>query len=282
MAQPNDETTSVPICVIGSQFMEPNPLEVIVDTNSRGNIVVTDINHKIIFKVKPCNTYLHQQRLLLHADDRPIAMLQDKLMTEHKRWKVYKGDSTAKSDMIFSTKTAKVIQSKTNMRVFLENKETKKDACDFMIKGSWSKRNCTIYMGDSSLIIARIHTMQSLENARFVNDTFMLEVFANVDYAFVVALIAIVDATKSSNRIVEVLTDGDMEMEVAESQSKLAYANDTLNIKMEAADSPTNLNSKDAKRKEYKERSTGIILLSSLTIMTSQGRNLELLSYGVI
>ncbi|GKA03680.1 LURP-one-related 15-like protein [Tanacetum coccineum] len=119
----------------GSQFMEPNPLEVIVDTNSRGNILVTDINHKIIFKVKPCNTYFHQQRLLLHADDRPIAMLRDKLMTEHKRWKVYKGDSTAKSDMIFSTKTAKVMQSKTNVHVFLENKKRKKDdACDFMIK----------------------------------------------------------------------------------------------------------------------------------------------------
>ncbi|GKC90319.1 LURP-one-related 10-like protein [Tanacetum coccineum] len=134
MAQPKDETTSVPVCVIGSQFMEPNPLEVIVDTNSRGNIVVTDINYKIIFKVKPCNTYFHQQRLLLHADDRPIAMLQDKLMTEHKRWKVYKGDSTAKSDMIFSTKTAKVIQtSKTDVHVLLENKKRNKDSA-FMIK----------------------------------------------------------------------------------------------------------------------------------------------------
>lgn len=67
-----------------------------------------------------------------------------------------------------------------------------------------------------------------------------------------------------------------MEMEVAESQSKLSYANDTQNIKMEAADSPANLNSKDAKRKEYKERSTEIILLSSLTIMTSQGRNVTI------
>ncbi|GKD31030.1 LURP-one-related 10-like protein [Tanacetum coccineum] len=131
---------------------------------SFGNIVVTDINYKIIFKVKPCNTYFHQQRLLLHADDRPIAMLQDKLMTEHKRWKVYKGDSTAKSDMIFSTKTAKVIQtSKTDVHVLLENKKRNKDACDFMIK---------------------------------------------------VALIAIVDATRSStmtNKIVEVVTDGVIE-----------------------------------------------------------------------
>ncbi|GJR02544.1 zinc finger BED domain-containing protein RICESLEEPER 2-like protein [Tanacetum coccineum] len=47
----------------------------------------------------------------------------------------------------------------------------------------------------------------------------------------------------------------DMELEVAESQSKLAYANDIQNVEMEAADSPANLNSKGAKHKEYKERS---------------------------
>nr|GEX38830.1 RNA-directed DNA polymerase, eukaryota [Tanacetum cinerariifolium] len=118
-----------------SQFMEPNPVEVIVDTNSRGNILVTDINHKIIFKVKPCNTYFHQQRLLLHADDRPIAMLRDKM-----------------------------------------------------------------------------HTMPSSQNVRFANEKFKLEVFANVDSAFVAALIAIVDAIKSStNRIVKVVTDGVIE-----------------------------------------------------------------------
>ncbi|GKD30359.1 LURP-one-related 10-like protein, partial [Tanacetum coccineum] len=57
-----------------------------------------------------------------------------------------------------------------------------------------------------------MHTMPSSEIVRFVNDKFMLEVFANVDYAFVVALIAIVDAIKNStNRIVEVVRDGVIE-----------------------------------------------------------------------
>lgn len=55
-----------------------------------------------------------------------------------------------------------------------------------------------------------MHTMQELENIRFVKDRFMLEVFANVDYAFIVALLAIVDATKSStmkDKVIEVVTD---------------------------------------------------------------------------
>lgn len=80
MAQPSNEPSIVPVCVVGSQFMIPNPLEVIVDTNSRGNIVVTDIHHKIMLKVKPCNTIFHQQRLLLQADDKPIAMIRAKVI----------------------------------------------------------------------------------------------------------------------------------------------------------------------------------------------------------
>ena len=46
------------------------------------------------------------------------------------------------------------------------------------------------------------------------------------------------------------------EVEARESQSKLAYAKNNQDIEMEAADSPTNLNSKGAKCKEYKERSS--------------------------
>ncbi|MFS7997224.1 putative tubby-like protein [Helianthus anomalus] len=59
-----------------------------------------------------------------------------------------------------------------------------------------------------------MRTMEVSRNERFVKDRFMLEVFANVDYAFVVALIAIVDATKSTtmrDRVIEVVTDGVIE-----------------------------------------------------------------------
>ncbi|KAI3676014.1 hypothetical protein L1987_85610 [Smallanthus sonchifolius] len=136
-------------------------------------------------------------------------------MTGHKRWRVYLGDSIAKSDMIFSTQAGHAIQSRTNVHVFLANKKRNKDTWDFMIKGSWSKRNCKICMGDLSNVIAQLGLINALmeapENARFVKDRFMLEVFANVDYAF----IAIVDATKSSTMttgtVIELVTDSVIE-----------------------------------------------------------------------
>ncbi|KAJ9547774.1 hypothetical protein OSB04_020317 [Centaurea solstitialis] len=197
-----------PVCVIGSQFMAPYPIDFIVDTNSKGNLVITDINHRIMLKVKPCNTILHDQRLLLHNDDRPIAMLRNKLMSEHKIWKVYMGDSIANSDMIFSTEKARVLQSKTNLIVLLGNNRKKKNACDLKINGSWSKRNCTIYLGHSQMKIARMHPMQESGNVRFAKDKFMLEVNANVDYAFIVAIIAVIDAMKSNaSAIVDIVTE---------------------------------------------------------------------------
>ncbi|KAK1430911.1 hypothetical protein QVD17_14021 [Tagetes erecta] len=211
-----DQAAVTPVCVIGQQFIIPNPLEVIVETNPGGNLLVTDINHKVMLKVKQCNTTFHHQLLLLHVDNRPIAMVRNKLMSGHKRWKVYLGDSIAKSDMIFSTQAAHAIKySKTNVHVLLANKKRKKDAWDFMIKGSWSKRSCAIYMGDSSNIIARMRgTVEVVENTRFGKDRFTLEVYANVDYAFIVTLIAIVDATKSStmtDSIIGVVVDGVIE-----------------------------------------------------------------------
>ncbi|KAI3691710.1 hypothetical protein L6452_31512 [Arctium lappa] len=106
----NEEENRVTVDV---QFMSPYPFDIIVDhTYSGGNLLITDINNKILLKVKPCNTTFHNQRVLLDVDDKPIVMLREK--------------------------------------------------------------------------------MQPLENVKFV-----VTIHPNVDYAFVVALIAIIDAMKS-------------------------------------------------------------------------------------
>ena len=79
MAQPSDAPLFIPVSVIGPQFVSPYQLEVIVDTYSSGNLVITDTDHKIMLKVKPYDTSFHRQLLLLDADDRPIVMLREKV-----------------------------------------------------------------------------------------------------------------------------------------------------------------------------------------------------------
>ncbi|XP_024965872.1 protein LURP-one-related 10-like [Cynara cardunculus var. scolymus] len=199
MAQPSDAPVFIPVSVIGPQFISPFPLEVIVDTYSCGNLVITDTNHKIMLKVKPYSTNFHHQLLLLDADDRPIVTLRKKNMSGHDGWNVFRGDSKADPDMIFSTKTPHMIQFKeTNVNVFMANKMSSKNGCDFNIKGSWAKRKCTVCVGDSSTTVAQMHELQPMDNVKFSEDKFMVTIYPNVDYAFVVTLIAIVYAMESS------------------------------------------------------------------------------------
>ncbi|CAH1450597.1 unnamed protein product [Lactuca virosa] len=194
MAEPS--YSYAPVSVIGSQFMAPFQLDVIVDTTLRGNIVITDMNHKILLKVKPCDTSFRHQRVLVDADDKPIAMIREKLMTLHGRWSVFRGESESNSDIIFSAKIHNLIQFKTGVDVFLENKTSSADVCDFKMKGSWSNRNCTIFVGDTSTPIAQMSKMQSSKNMKWVEGKFMVTIYPKVDYAFVVTLIAIVEAMK--------------------------------------------------------------------------------------
>ncbi|KAL4572573.1 hypothetical protein LXL04_019353 [Taraxacum kok-saghyz] len=122
---------------------------------SSGNLLITDTNHKILLKVKPCDTSLHHQRVLLDVHDKPIVLIRNKIMSLHHRWDVFKGDSKSKSDMIFSTKAPDIFCSKS-IHVLLANKASNKDVCDYKIKGRWSERDCTISMGDTSITIAQV------------------------------------------------------------------------------------------------------------------------------
>nr|XP_043622350.1 protein LURP-one-related 10-like [Erigeron canadensis] len=198
-----DQRRSFPVSVIGYEFMAPYEFDLIVDTNSGGNIIITDINHNILLQVKPCDTMLHHQRMLLDADGRPIVRLREKIMTTHNRWKAYRGDSTSSSSKLFSTKEPNMIQFKTGLHVFLANKKSGKDVCDFKIEGSWSKRKCKISsMGDSksSTTIAQMHKFQKSKKDKFDKGKFLVTIYPNVDYAFVVTLIAIIDAMKNIDK----------------------------------------------------------------------------------
>ncbi|CAI9298907.1 unnamed protein product [Lactuca saligna] len=158
--------------------------------------ILSDINHKIMFKVKPCDSFLHEQRVLLDDDDQPIVSI-----SAHDGWYAFRGDSESKSDMIFTTKKPCVIQLfKSGVNVFLANKTSNKNVCDFKVEGSWSKRNCTIYMGDTSTTIAQMSKIQSSENiVKFVNDKCKVTISPNVDFAFVITMIAIVEAMENSD-----------------------------------------------------------------------------------
>ncbi|KAK1418934.1 hypothetical protein QVD17_28087 [Tagetes erecta] len=188
---------SAPFSVIGPQFIDPKPLEITVEKFASRNIVITNKNNKILLKVKPHDTSLHRQIIMFDANDNPIATFREKILSMHSKWHVFKGESKAESDIIFSTHSEHMVQFKVNVSVTLGNKTHTDDHCDLRIKGSWSKGNCIIYKGDSSTIIAKMHKLQK----KHATDKFTVTIEANMDYACVVALFAIVDAMENHEEL---------------------------------------------------------------------------------
>lgn len=185
--------------VFGPQFLAPYPVDLQVvrklmsDVLTDGNFAVTDMNGNIMFKVKGKFLSIRDRRVLLDTAGNPLATLRPKLMTAHDRWQVFRGESTDDKDLIFTVKKSSLIQLKTKLHVFLGS-NNKEDACDFRVEGSWLERSCTIYAGESNTIVAQMHKKHTVQSVMLGKDKFVVTVYPNVDYAFIVSLIVILNA----------------------------------------------------------------------------------------
>ncbi|KAE9447556.1 hypothetical protein C3L33_20541, partial [Rhododendron williamsianum] len=164
-------------------------------TINKGDFTATDVNGNVMFRIRGKFFSLHGRHILLDAAGNPMLTLQHKvdsfdpfcfskilptlcsdtnwdkdvvtavsitdrngnfqILTAHKRWQVFRGDTTAEKDLLFSVKKSSLIQFKTQLDVFLAG-NTNEDVCDFKIKGSWGDRSCTIYLGNTLTIIAQV------------------------------------------------------------------------------------------------------------------------------
>ncbi|KAK9167996.1 hypothetical protein Syun_000136 [Stephania yunnanensis] len=187
---------ATPIAVISAGYCTPYPVDLAiikkVMTITDGNFAVSDVNGNILFKVKGALLSLRDRRVLLDAASNPIVSMQQKMLSAHRRWEVYRGDSSDSKDLLFSVKKSSLIQFKTQLDVFLASNRSE-DNCDFKIKGSWLERSCVVYIGDSSAIIAQMHKKHTVQSIALGKDNFSVTVYPNVDHAFIVSLIVILN-----------------------------------------------------------------------------------------
>ncbi|KAI3927113.1 hypothetical protein MKX01_029881 [Papaver californicum] len=195
-AASNGATPGNPIVVIAPHFCAPYPVDLVITKKlisiTEGNFGVLDINGNTVFKVKGTLLSIRDRRVLYDAANIPLVSLQQKILTCHRRWQVYRGDSSDSRDLLFSVKKSKLLQLNTTLHVFLAS-NTSEDVCDFKIKGSLLQRSATIYQGNSKNIIAQMHKKHTVESIILDKDTYGITIYPNVDYAFIVALCAVLN-----------------------------------------------------------------------------------------
>ncbi|KAJ7947174.1 Protein LURP-one-related 15 [Quillaja saponaria] len=178
------------IPVINSYYCAPDTVNIdIVRKVMRatdGIFVVKDVNGKTIFKVKDSFFTLHDRRVLLDSAGNPLVILYKQIRSMHDRWNVFRGTSTEPEDLIFTVKRSSSIQWNYKLHVFLAS-NTAQDRCDFKVKDN------VIYAGESSTVVAYMQKKDSVSSFLFGKDTFMLTMYPNIDYAFIVTVIVILD-----------------------------------------------------------------------------------------
>ncbi|KAM7262499.1 hypothetical protein ACFE04_000182 [Oxalis oulophora] len=172
-----------PITIIDSKFHLPNPIDLISTTIENG-FLVTDVNNSIVFKVEEKLSF-HNKRTLFDSAGNPLVTVEEK-MTMHDRHLVYKGAHT--SDLVFVV--CQSSNSTTEYDVFLANNK-KQNRPDFVAKG------LTVYKADSNNIIAKV-THQTQNKRKF-----RVTISPNIDYAFIITLLTIVNGINIPKEVVE-------------------------------------------------------------------------------
>ncbi|OMP12305.1 hypothetical protein COLO4_03319 [Corchorus olitorius] len=184
-----------PIVVIGEQFVASYPVDLTLQEKSftlgENDFTIKDANGTPIFKVKGKLFSIRDQRTLLDAAGNPVVCFRQKIFTMHRRWQVFRGDST--TDLLFSVRKSSLLQFRTTLDVFLAA-NTSESKPDFTVKGGFREHGCTICSGSGeNNVVGQMHRKHSLKNMIMDKDCFQLTALPNVDYAFIVTLVVILD-----------------------------------------------------------------------------------------
>ncbi|XP_006650795.1 protein LURP-one-related 15-like [Oryza brachyantha] len=193
------EMEAVPaLAVVDARFCagDEAALSVAKTLSMSGNdFTVTDAaTGAVVLRVDGVLFSLRRRCLLVDADRRPVLTVQESAMVMNTRWKVFRGESTSRRDLLFTVVKPSAIQlwGSTKVSVFLASNDAEQ-ACDFRVTGSYHDGACAVSLGDSDTVIAKIDRRFSVAGALLGKNAYSVAVNAGIDYAFIVALVVILD-----------------------------------------------------------------------------------------
>ncbi|KAF5750759.1 hypothetical protein HS088_TW03G01098 [Tripterygium wilfordii] len=114
------------------------------------------------------------------------------LVVKSKTWSLTEGNfgvTDVNGTVLFSIKGK--FFSLRDRRILLDTSGNPLVSLQQKVKGSWLERSCTVYLGNSNTIVAQMHRKHTAASILLDKDCFAVTVYPNVDYAFIVALVVI-------------------------------------------------------------------------------------------
>ncbi|XP_011015951.1 PREDICTED: protein LURP-one-related 14-like [Populus euphratica] len=183
-----------PVSVVGESYCAPYPLELIVKKKikklSNAQFEVFDLSGNLLLQVDGGVWNFQLKRVLRDPAGFPILTIRGKVLTLWHKWKAHAGESTDDSSVLFTVKQSRPLQIKKAINVFLTPTSKKKEA-DFHISGSYTSLSFKLYEGRR--LIAEVKHNFTLESFCKGKERYKVKVYPEVDYAFVVALLVILD-----------------------------------------------------------------------------------------
>ncbi|RAL54931.1 unnamed protein product [Cuscuta campestris] len=189
-------TTDVPlIAVVGEAFCFPY----LVDLTAKKGIYgvsslqfdVSDGNGSPLLRVHGrLWRLLQKKRTISDPFGLPVVTMRAKTLALRNVWQVYKGESSAEENLLYTVRETKYIRMKVRLDVFMASNQG--DICNFHVKGSYASQNFKVYQGDN--VIAEVKEEKKIGNFFKGIERFDVRVFPGVDYAFVVSLLVIINA----------------------------------------------------------------------------------------
>ncbi|XP_054797459.1 protein LURP-one-related 14 [Prosopis cineraria] len=186
--------------VVADSFCDANTKELIVKKKYdrfliRQQYELTDTNGKLLLKVEGSSLSLHKKRVMRDASGSLVLTMRQKvkLATLRHRWRIHRGKSSEKKDLIFRVERSHPLEMKAHLDAFMaehgdgDDDENINKTSSFQLVKTYSDLSCRVYRGDG--VIAQV--TEGLPTRSFFNfkESFRVKINGGVDYAFIFALL---------------------------------------------------------------------------------------------
>ncbi|XP_021904264.1 protein LURP-one-related 14 isoform X2 [Carica papaya] len=183
------------INVVGDRFCNPHPLELSVKRKMGLSLTtydVYDVSGNLLLQVDGGVWRLDRKRVMRDPAGFPVLTMRGKALSLRDKWSVYHGESSENSDLIFCAQQSKALKLKSEFDIFLAN-NLGKEVRDFRTSGSYTNLSFKVYKDNA--VIARVNHKYSWKSFKGL-DTYSVKVNPEVDYAFIIALLVMIDETE--------------------------------------------------------------------------------------